>query len=90
MPTPRSRVTADVCRIEFIALKGHVKPLPPVEHLDSVRNFTLCASSASPTTLANCHPSPVVLEKLYEPMMLGGYMSGSHLESQLSLCPGGT
>ena len=39
MPTPSSRVTADVRRIEFIALKVHLKLLPPVEHLDGVRKL---------------------------------------------------
>ena len=31
MSISRSRITADVHRIKFIALKVHVKPLPPVE-----------------------------------------------------------
>ena len=37
MATPHSRVTADVRRIEFISLKVHVKPLPPVDTLDISR-----------------------------------------------------
>ena len=39
MPTPHSRGTADVRRIEFIALKVHVKPVLSVEHLDGVRKL---------------------------------------------------
>ena len=90
MPTPRSRITADVRPIELIALKVHVKALPPVEHLDDVRKLTLSASSASPTTFANCLPSPAVLKKLYDPVMSGEYMSEPHHESQLGLFLGVT
>ena len=80
MPTPRSRVTADVRRLELTS-KVHVEPLLSVEHLDGVKKH------ASPTTFANCHPPPAVLKRMYESMMSGEYMSGPYLESQLSLCP---
>ena len=53
MPAPRSRVTADVRRLQLVASKVHVKLFPPVEHLEGVRK--LSASSASPTTFENCH-----------------------------------
>ena len=39
MPAPHSQITADVRRLELIALKVRVKPLPPVEHLDGVRKL---------------------------------------------------
>ena len=48
MPTPRSRVTADDRRIEFIVLKVHVKPLPPVDTLDISRFPHQLVSTHSP------------------------------------------
>ena len=50
MPTPRSRVTADVRRIELIVLKVHVKPLPPVDTLDISRFPHQLVSTHSPNS----------------------------------------
>ena len=65
MPTPRSRITADVHRIEFIALKVHVKPLPPVDTLNILRFPHQLVSTHSPNsapphcfTVPNLAPFP--------------------------------
>ena len=59
MPTPRSRITADVHRIEFIALKVHVKPLPPVDALDILRFPHELVSTHSPNSAPpHCFPVP--------------------------------
>ena len=42
MPTLRSRVLADVQRVELITSKVHVEPLSPVKNLHGVRkHYTL-------------------------------------------------
>ena len=90
MPTPHSRVTADVRRIELIALKVHVKSLPPVEHLDGVRKLHALRILCQSDHLRKLPPIASCLEKLYDPIMSGEYMSEPRFKSQLSLCPGGT
>ena len=65
MPTLCSRVIADVRCIEFIALKVHVKPLPPVDTLDISRFPHQLVSTHSPNsaqphcfTVPNLAPFP--------------------------------
>ena len=62
MPTSRFRVTADVRRIEFIALKVHVKPLPPVDTLDISRFPHQLISTHSPDSASpHCCTVPTLL-----------------------------
>ena len=60
---PRSRVIADVRRLELFASKVHVKPLPQVEHLDGVREHYALRVLRKPNNLCKLPPIASCLEQ---------------------------